>query len=243
MKQKWKNKEMFQYIISKDNFKLCFLFAICISVYGGAILATNTQNVFSAFLLSFSFSIFQILFFALFFYNTYTTLTIVNRDLHNYIYRLGSKANYINSSIRLSILSNLYLLLLFLLMFLTAYNFLGPGISFNGEIDLGYFFFFFFRYFMIWILTCIILSYLYLISKVKLSYVFSCVFLVAILGYSYLLVPYQYLFFPGSLLDAYAQFPSFSIQLILSISFIIVLILVLFLLYFYSRKNKGFDIV
>ena len=48
---------------------------------------------------------------------------------------------------------------------------------------------------MIWILTCIILSYLYLISKVKLSYVFSCVFLVAILGYSYLLVPYQYLFF------------------------------------------------
>lgn len=243
MKQKWKNKEMFQYIISKDNFKLCFLFAICISVYGGAILATNTQNVFSAFLLSFSFSIFQILFFALFFYNTYTTLTIVNRDLHNYIYRLGSKANYINSSIRLSILSNLYLLLLFLLMFLTAYNFLGPGISFNGEIDLGYFFFFFFRYFMIWILTCIILSYLYLISKVKLSYVFSCLFLVAILGYSYLLVPYQYLFFPGSLLDAYAQFPSFSIQLILSISFIIVLILVLFLLYFYSRKNKGFDIV
>ena len=243
MKQKWKNKEMFQYIISKDNFKLCFLFAICISVYGGAILATNTQNVFSAFLLSFSFSIFQILFFALFFYNTYTTLTIVNRDLHNYIYRLGSKANYINSSIRLSILSNLYLLLLFLLMFLTAYNFLGPGISFNGEIDLGYFFFFFFRYFMIWILTCIILSYLYLISKVKLSYVFSCVFLVAILGYSYLLVPYQYLFFPGSLLDAYAQFPSFSIQLILSISFIIVLIMVLFLLYFYSRKNKGFDIV
>lgn len=234
---------MFQYIISKDNFKLCFLFAICISVYGGAILATNTQNVFSAFLLSFSFSIFQILFFALFFYNTYTTLTIVNRDLHNYIYRLGSKANYINSSIRLSILSNLYLLLLFLLMFLTAYNFLGPGISFNGEIDLGYFFFFFFRYFMIWILTCIILSYLYLISKVKLSYVFSCVFLVAILGYSYLLVPYQYLFFPGSLLDAYAQFPSFSIQLILSISFIIVLIMVLFLLYFYSRKNKGFDIV
>ena len=243
MKQKWKNKEMFQYIISKDNFKFCFLFAICISVYGGAILATNTQNVFSAFLLSFSFSIFQILFFALFFYNTYTTLTIVNRDLHNYIYRLGSKANYINSSIRLSILSNLYLLLLFLLMFLTAYNFLGPGISFNGEIDLGYFFFFFFRYFMIWILTCIILSYLYLISKVKLSYVFSCVFLVAILGYSYLLVPYQYLFFPGSLLDAYAQFPSFSIQLILSISFIIVLIMVLFLLYFYSRKNKGFDIV
>ncbi len=243
MKQKWKNKEMFQYIISKDNFKLCFLFAICISVYGGAILATNTQNVFSAFLLSFSFSIFQILFFALFFYNTYTTLTIVNRDLHNYIYRLGSKANYINSSIRLSILSNLYLLLLFLLMFLTAYNFLGPGISFNGEIDLGYFFFFFFRYFMIWILTCIILSYLYLISKVKLSYVFSCLFLVAILGYSYLLVPYQYLFFPGSLLDAYAQFPSFSIQLILSISFIIVLIMVLFLLYFYSRKNKGFDIV
>ena len=234
---------MFQYIISKDNFKLCFLFAICISVYGGAILVTNTQNVFSAFLLSFSFSIFQILFFALFFYNTYTTLTIVNRDLHNYIYRLGSKANYINSSIRLSILSNLYLLLLFLLMFLTAYNFLGPGISFNGEIDLGYFFFFFFRYFMIWILTCIILSYLYLISKVKLSYVFSCVFLVAILGYSYLLVPYQYLFFPGSLLDAYAQFPSFSIQLILSISFIIVLIMVLFLLYFYSRKNKGFDIV
>lgn len=234
---------MFQYIISKDNFKLCFLFAICISVYGGAILATNTQNVFSAFLLSFSFSIFQILFFALFFYNTYTTLTIVNRDLHNYIYRLGSKANYINSSIRLSILSNLYLLLLFLLMFLTAYNFLGPGISFNGEIDLGYFFFFFFRYFMIWILTCIILSYLYLISKVKLSYVFSCLFLVAILGYSYLLVPYQYLFFPGSLLDAYAQFPSFSIQLILSISFIIVLIMVLFLLYFYSRKNKGFDIV
>lgn len=243
MKQKWKNKEMFQYIISKDNFKLCFLFAICISVYGGAILATNTQNVFSAFLLSFSFSIFQILFFALFFYNTYTTLTIVNRDLHNYIYRLGSKANYINSSIRLSILSNLYLLLLFLLMFLTAYNFLGPGISFNGEIDLGYFFFFFFRYFMIWILTCIILSYLYLISKVKLSYVFSCLFLVAILGYSYLLVPYQYLFFPGSLLDAYAQFPSFSIQLILSISFIIVLIMALFLLYFYSRKNKGFDIV
>lgn len=243
MKQKWKNKEMFQYIISKDNFKFCFLFAICISVYGGAILATNTQNVFSAFLLSFSFSIFQILFFALFFYNTYTTLTIVNRDLHNYIYRLGSKANYINSSIRLSILSNLYLLLLFLLMFLTAYNFLGPGISFNGEIDLGYFFFFFFRYFMIWILTCIILSYLYLISKVKLSYVFSCLFLVAILGYSYLLVPYQYLFFPGSLLDAYAQFPSFSIQLILSISFIIVLIMVLFLLYFYSRKNKGFDIV
>lgn len=234
---------MFQYIISKDNFKLCFLFAVCISVYGGAILATNTQNVFSAFLLSFSFSIFQILFFALFFYNTYTTLTIVNRDLHNYIYRLGSKANYINSSIRLSILSNLYLLLLFLLMFLTAYNFLGPGISFNGEIDLGYFFFFFFRYFMIWILTCIILSYLYLISKVKLSYVFSCLFLVAILGYSYLLVPYQYLFFPGSLLDAYAQFPSFSIQLILSISFIIVLIMVLFLLYFYSRKNKGFDIV
>lgn len=234
---------MFQYIISKDNFKLCFLFAICISVYGGAILATNSQNVFSAFLLSFSFSIFQILFFALFFYNTYTTLTIVNRDLHNYIYRLGSKANYINSSIRLSILSNLYLLLLFLLMFLTAYNFLGPGISFNGEIDLGYFFFFFFRYFMIWILTCIILSYLYLISKVKLSYVFSCLFLVAILGYSYLLVPYQYLFFPGSLLDAYAQFPSFSIQLILSISFIIVLIMVLFLLYFYSRKNKGFDIV
>ena len=234
---------MFQYIISKDNFKLCFLFAICISVYGGAILATNTQNVFSAFLLAFSFSIFQILFFALFFYNTYTTLTIVNRDLHNYIYRLGSKANYINSSIRLSILSNLYLLLLFLLMFLTAYNFLGPGISFNGEIDLGYFFFFFFRYFMIWILTCIILSYLYLISKVKLSYVFSCLFLVAILGYSYLLVPYQYLFFPGSLLDAYAQFPSFSIQLILSISFIIVLIMVLFLLYFYSRKNKGFDIV
>lgn len=234
---------MFQYIISKDNFKLCFLFAICISVYGGAILATNTQNVFSAFLLSFSFSIFQILFFALFFYNTYTTLTIVNRDLHNYIYRLGSKANYINSSIRLSILSNLYLLLLFLLMFLTAYNFLGPGISFNGEIDLGYFFFFFFRYFMIWILTCIILSYLYLISKVTLSYVFSCLFLVAILGYSYLLVPYQYLFFPGSLLDAYAQFPSFSIQLILSISFIVVLIMVLFLLYFYSRKNKGFDIV
>ena len=234
---------MFQYIISKDNFKLCFLFAICISVYGGAILATNTQNVFSSFLLAFSFSIFQILFFALFFYNTYTTLTIVNRDLHNYIYRLGSKANYINSSIRLSILSNLYLLLLFLLMFLTAYNFLGPGISFNGEIDLGYFFFFFFRYFMIWILTCIILSYLYLISKVKLSYVFSCLFLVAILGYSYLLVPYQYLFFPGSLLDAYAQFPSFSIQLILSISFIIVLIMVLFLLYFYSRKNKGFDIV
>ena len=243
MKQKWKNKEMFQYIISKDNFKLCFLFAICISVYGGAILVTNTQNVFSAFLLSFSFPIFQILFFALFFYNTYMTLTIVNRDLHNYIYRLGSKANYINSSIRLSILSNLYLLLLFLLMFLTAYNFLGPGISFNGEIDLGYFFFFFFRYFMIWILTCIILSYLYLISKVKLSYVFSCVFLIAILGYSYLLVPYQYLFFPGSLLDAYAQFPSFSIQLILSISFIIVLIMVLFLLYFYSRKNKGFDIV
>ena len=114
MKQKWKNKEMFQYIISKDNFKLCFLFAICISVYGGAILVTNTQNVFSAFLLSFSFPIFQILFFALFFYNTYMTLTIVNRDLHNYIYRLGSKANYINSSIRLSILSNLYLLLLFL---------------------------------------------------------------------------------------------------------------------------------
>ncbi len=153
------------------------MFAICISVYGGAILVTNTQNVFSAFLLSFSFPIFfQILFFALFFYNTYMTLTIVNRDLHNYIYRLGSKANYINSSIRLSILSNLYLLLLFLLMFLTAYNFLGPGISFNGEIDLGYFFFFFFRYFMIWILTCIILSYLYLISKVKLSYVFSCVF-------------------------------------------------------------------
>ena len=189
MKQKWKNKEMFQYIISKDNFKFCFLFAICISVYGGAILVTNTQNVFSAFLLSFSFPIFQILFFALFFYNTYMTLTIVNRDLHNYIYRLGSKANYINSSIRLSILSNLYLLLLFLLMFLTAYNFLGPGISFNGEIDLGYFFFFFFRYFMIWILTCIILSYLYLISKVKLSYVFSCVFLDAILGYSYLLVP------------------------------------------------------
>lgn len=243
MKQKWKNNKIFQYIISKDGFKLCFLFSICIAVYGGVILTVNTSDIFSAFLTAFSFDVFQALFFALFFYNTYVTITVVNKDLLNYIYRLKSKSNYVKSVIGLSVLSNLYLLLLFLLVFLTAYNFLGPGISFNSSINLGYFIFFFARFFVILILLCICMIYLYLSVKNKLYIVIAILFLMLLLSKDSLRISQPYLLIPFSLLDATIVFPNIQTEAFLTVLFILFLAIILLCFYTYIKKSRRFDIL
>lgn len=129
MKKSLVNKNVILHLFSSDKFKGIFLCSIVIAFYGGAILSSSDYNFTMNIKTVLSYNFFALLFFILFCYNSYQTLSIVNRDFKFIIYRTKSKLQYINQSFKLIFISNMYLLLIFSLLFLTIYNIIGPGFS------------------------------------------------------------------------------------------------------------------
>ena len=139
--------------MGEENFKGIYIFAIILALYGAYILSSGTKTMVEATLMSFTFSIFNLLFFLLIMLNSYNTYKTFSKDFGSYIIRLKTKKNYLKEIISLVVSSNILLIVMFFLIFYTFLVFfqagnIGLNIStiYKGIPDIIYILFYLFRY-------------------------------------------------------------------------------------------------
>ncbi|MBO5138093.1 MAG: hypothetical protein J6B89_00425 [Bacilli bacterium] len=236
-------KQISNYILSTDKFKVIFLLMIVLVLYGGFVLGTNVNNFFDTILVNYQFSFFNIFFFSLLLCNTLNTCSVFD-ELKFYIIRLKDKKTYLKEMILINIVQNVIFIGLFLILYFSVLILLKFGMfdvyNYNSyEIsNFLYSIFYLVRYILISLFISIIISILNFKYKKGISRVVIVLFLIGFFVFSELgidnflifeLLPYGYL---GGV-----SFDRFLSEVIWSGSYVLFLLLLIFLLFRVSRRK------
>lgn len=162
---------LFDYITTTSRFKTIFLLYCLLAIYGSVILSIQMNNFFDGILMVFQFPIFNICFFALLFLNTIYIINTVSKQFEYYIIRLQTKRNYLSKLLKIVLVINIYMMLLFLIVYFAFYNLFHFGafaIYSYQHYDISnavYSVFYLFRYLLFAVLLSLIIIFLKLRIK------------------------------------------------------------------------------
>ena len=83
-------------ITKEESFKVVYIFSIILALYGSYVLASETKTMIESTLVTFTFPIFNLLFFLLVLLNSYNTYKSFSKEFDSYIIRLKTKRDYYN---------------------------------------------------------------------------------------------------------------------------------------------------
>ena len=83
-------------ITKEESFKVVYIFSIILALYGSYVLASGTKTMIESTLVTFTFPIFNLLFFLLVLLNSYNTYKSFSKEFDSYIIRLKTKRDYYN---------------------------------------------------------------------------------------------------------------------------------------------------
>lgn len=245
MRNKWRNKlAILNHITNTEKYKVIFVFTIILALYGSIILGVNAKGWFESVLVAFQFPIFNMFMFALLFLNTLNTSQIFNSEFSFYIIRLENRRKYLKELLIINLISNLFHLIVFFLLFSAFMCFIHFG-EFNvytyQNYDISnfvYLIFYLKRYLAIAIIICSISTLLTTVLKSRLILLTNGIFLIgfiAKIGISefqerFALLPWLYF--------TNLKYDYLSIELAYSALFIFTLGVLLFVLYKLVLRNK-----
>ena len=232
-------------ITGEENFKGIYIFAIILALYGAYILSSGTKTMVEATLMSFTFSIFNLLFFLLIMLNSYNTYKTFSKDFDSYIIRLKTKKNYLKEIISLLVSSNILLIVMFFLIFYTFLVFfqagnIGLDIStvYKGIPDIVYVLFYLFRYVIYMIsLSLIIILINYKYNFTSSLFVTICFSISLFLGITSLEVTNSFQLAPWSYFQV-TRYGSFSLEITYSILYLLFFEVLIFYLYNVKKNTK-----
>lgn len=250
MKSKYHNeRKIIEYILTTDKFKTIFLLAVVISLYGGFVLGASINNFFDSILLPFSFSIFNIMFFSLVFFNNIILCSILNKEFSYYIMRLKTRKKYIGLLLRLSIVMFLILFFIvfcFILMclFLTTFKDLSIHNYYNYSIsNFVYCIFYLIRYILYGIVITIIFSLIYINTNLRITLIFSGLFLICMLCFGKVVVGRNNVSFLIWSFFSITVYSSFNLEIISFLIMLLLLEVIAYFLYIFSINNRKMEIL
>ncbi|MDD3341770.1 MAG: hypothetical protein PHN72_06260 [Bacilli bacterium] len=246
MKSKYSNQiKIINYITSTDRFKFLFLLAILFAAYAAFVLGISTDNFLDAIFIPFQFNIFNILFFALIFFNNLNTCSTFETKFDYYIIRLENKKNFIKEIMKNSILMNLFYLLIFFLfyfMFLSLIKFGNFEIHNYSNYSINnfiYVIYYLIRYFLITILLNVITTYLYLNFKMIATIGFNVLFLIGFMMVPISADPINNISLIIWFFLSPIVFSNFSLDVTSFITFLIIVEIIIIIIHKITLKNKN----
>ncbi len=246
MKSKIHNRAaILKYIISKERFKGLYFLTLVLAVYGAWILGLGSDNFWDSILIPFQFFLFNILLFCIFSMNILSFCETFSKEFSYYISRLQTKKRYLKELMINSMLLQLYLLILFIILFvafkllfssasMTIYEIEGLGIT-----NLQFLLFYLFRYFLLLFLLEGITVLLYFYFGKKGSALYNLLLLAGLIVSNYFDILAKPWFLPWKYFTGVGS-ASFSQELTFSILYIVLLSIVLLFFLFFERGKNPF---
>ncbi|MBS7020853.1 MAG: hypothetical protein KH135_03150 [Firmicutes bacterium] len=245
MKNKWgRNLSIIQYVTSNEKFKMIFFASILLCLYGTFGLTLKANNYIDAIYIVFTFPLFNLLLFSLLLFYTFQVCTLFYDEFDAYQIRLKNKKAYLKELLKIVILSNLFYLLVFLLLFFIFLNMTNYGYfrihDWNqyGINNLIYVLFYMIRYFIYGILFCLMIALLYRPYHQKSVMLSFVLFLSGFLfcsntkaEVSTMLLPWNYYHM--------VCYDSFQVELLSSFGYFFLLLFVTWLFYQYRYRKRG----
>lgn len=232
-------------ITKEEKFKVIYMFSIILALYGSYVLASGTRTMIEATLITFTFPIFNLLFFLLVLLNSYNTYKSFSKEFDSYIIRLKTKRNYLKEIIYLILFSNILLIIMFLLLFFTFLLFfkgcnIGTNISsiYDGIPDIFYMLVYIFRniiYLLLLVIIIILINYKY--NFITSLLIIICFSLSLFLGISTLEITNSFKITPWHYFQI-TRYGSFSLEIAYSTFYLLLLEVTIFILFNIKEKNK-----
>ena len=249
MKMKIKNRlSLLNYISTTPKFKLLFIMLFFIAFYGSNVSGTSVKNIIDSILVTIQFPIFNMIFLLLILLNTYNTCSTISKKFSFYIIRLKSKKAYYIEMMKISLIMNLFYLILFLIIYAAFKVFFSPGYfsidnynNYNIN-NLMYLLFYFVRYILYIFLVTNIMTMLFVSTKNIFILIIDL-----IMSGMYLIVPIDGEIKNNFTLNFWKYFnglsyDSFNTELKYSLIYLILLIVINIFLYNIIKKRKGINI-
>lgn len=250
MKSKWRNElKIINYITTTERYKVIFWLSVILSLYGGFVLGCSSDNFFDSLLVPLSFPIFNIVFFAIIFFNNINACSIFKKDFPDYVIRLKNKKEYIKTLIRLSAIMFLFhfiiiMLLIIGILLLTTFNNLGLSQYQNYSItNFTYLLFYFIRYTIYGLLITIISTLIFINTNPMITLIVNGIFLLLLLYFGNI-VAMQNKF--SLLIWSYYSitiYPSFMLEISSSVFMLLILEVITMFLYNFSIGNKKVQVL
>ncbi len=232
-------------ITKEESFKVVYIFSIILALYGSYVLASGTKTMIESTLVTFTFPIFNLLFFLLVLLNSYNTYKSFSKEFDSYIIRLKTKRDYLKELIYLILFSNILLIIMFLLLFYTFLLFfkgcnIGINISsiYDGIPDIFYMLMYIFRniiYLLLLVIIIILINYKY--NFVTSLLIIICFSLSLFLGISTLEITNSFKITPCHYFQI-TRYGSFSLEIAYSTFYLLLLEVTIFILFNINKKNK-----
>ncbi len=249
MKSKYRNElKIINYIMSTERYKITFFLSVILALYGGFVLGTSSNNFWNSILAPLQFHMFNVLLFAIIFFNNMNVCSIFKNDFPFYIMRLKNKREYIKAILKLSVLMfliHITIIFLFLLMCLLLTTFQNIQIyeyqnyfRNYGISNLVFCIFYCIRYILYGLLVIIISTLIYLNFSQKITIVAEGIFLVLMyyfggiisLRYTFSILVWTYY--------THTVYDTFSLEVTSSVFMLLLLEIVTVVLYKISSKNR-----
>lgn len=183
MKNRFHNQiQILNYITSTDRFKLLFGIGIIIAIYASFVLSASTDNFIDSVFMAFQFNIFNVILFALLFFNTQNTCVVFENQFSFYIVRLKNKKNYIKEVVKNIIICNLFYLFIFFLFYFSFLLLLKNDFSVHSYMsynisNLIYLIYYIIYYIILLIGVTILSGFVYMNFKTTITFCFDGMFL------------------------------------------------------------------
>lgn len=244
MKSKLSNfYNIVNYIMSKEKFKMIYLIAILICIYGAFFIsAGNKIGVVDGMLICFSFIWFNIAIIFLFLLNTFNICSVFNDEFDFLILRLKSKKNVIKQIIKYTFIINMLLFVMVLVIvfsFMLIAKFGNLGIK-NGKYDIlnaVYLLFYLARYIFVIIFLAILNSLLYYKINNKI-FIVDFIFCIGLFTFSlsakescwYNIAPYNFL--------CNVSYDSFISELLSTVLFMLFTFAIIYVIFMILTKKE-----
>ena len=245
MKNKFHNQIIItNYITSTERFKLLFVIGIFIAFYGSVILGIGNDNFIDSAFIAFQFPIYNIIVFAIIFFNTLNTCSVFEKKFNFYIIRLKNKKNYCNEMIKNVVAINLYYLILFFILFfaflllfkvnnIEIHNYM--NYSMNNFVYLIYYLI---RYILLALLISIVSALIYLNYKTLITMLFNFIFLLGFMVFPAKLIPKENIDINIWSFFSSETFENFTLDIASTLALIIFIQIIIILVYNLTIKNK-----
>ncbi len=249
MKNKFRNRyQIFNYIVSSERFKFLFLSTLMLSFYGAIGICNMNEPYIDTAISSYQFDTFNVLVFAILFFNTLNVCTTFDKEFSNYIIRLRNKKKYVIELVKTTIILNLFFFIIQFFIFfmilnlikldnIKIVNYLNYDVS-----NLIYLIFYLIRYVVYSIIITTLVTTIYINFKQKIAFVFCIIFVIGFkfgefgleIKDSLIIKPWYY----------YSTIicKSFSMELLFSIIYLIILLIIVSVSYFLTLKNKKWSV-
>ena len=240
---------VWKYISSMGKFKTVYLLGILLSAYGVISSGGNgfSNNMLDTIIETFTFPMFNALFFLLLLKNTAYICTVINNKLGFFIIRFNSKKKYVTFLLKNILFSNILLIIIIMLLYISFLNFFTTKtiIILNHEFysisNILYLTFYITRYLFIAVLISVLFALSYINFRKK------SIILVMIIVIGFFLFPIglsvENSFSPFIWKYFYSvHYENFNLEFVYSLAYILGLFMICFILSYYTWHNKKVEI-